>query len=468
MRILMVTPYPPVRDGIGAYAAQQVAQLLEKGERVEVLSPTPSAAHHHLDFSSWRGTFALAKRVRRYDRLVIQYHPDVFFPIGAARRLRLAITAGLTLALRLAPSVEITVHEFDSRSGRGLGLLPRLTRLMWRSADRLVVHTETERDDLHESFGVPRNRIVVEDHGRYFVARTTLDRDAARARLGIPAEGHVFLAIGFIQPHKGFDRAIKAFAGLDAVGAHLYVVGSVRTDEREHRAYAEALHEAAARTPGVVVREEYVSDEEFDVWIRAADTVLLPYRQIWSSGVLERCELLGRAAIAAKVGALDQQAHADVELFETDDELRAAMVRRATGGRSVLPAANDPFPEPPRTADGAIDREALQELIRTRAGRVRLPAPPREARREQVTRRAPARRRGLAVHRLGRYKPPAPVSARPGASFLKRIVRKATAWQIDPLAFQVNALHDAVRSDLDAMTQEIEGERGAQGAEGAA
>ena len=134
----MVTPYPPVRDGIGAYAAQQVAQLLEKGEDVEVLSPTPSAAHHHLDFTSWRGSFALAKRVRGYDRVIVQFHPDVLYPYPASRRLRLMITVGLVLAFRLAPNLEITVHEFDTRSGKGLGLLPFFTRMLWRSADRIA------------------------------------------------------------------------------------------------------------------------------------------------------------------------------------------------------------------------------------------------------------------------------------------------------------------------------------------
>ena len=49
----------------------------------------------------------------------------------------------------------------------------------------------------------------------------------ARAALGLPADEHVFLCIGFVQPHKGFDRAVRAFAGLAAQGARLDVVGSV-------------------------------------------------------------------------------------------------------------------------------------------------------------------------------------------------------------------------------------------------
>ena len=43
MKILMVTPYAPMRDGIAAYALQAVAALRRAGEQVDVLSPGPTA-----------------------------------------------------------------------------------------------------------------------------------------------------------------------------------------------------------------------------------------------------------------------------------------------------------------------------------------------------------------------------------------------------------------------------------------
>src|SRR5438046_735227 len=40
----MVSPYPPLRDGIASYALQTVAALRAEGHAVEVLAPGPSAA----------------------------------------------------------------------------------------------------------------------------------------------------------------------------------------------------------------------------------------------------------------------------------------------------------------------------------------------------------------------------------------------------------------------------------------
>ena len=62
------------------------------------------------------------------------------------------------------------------------------------------------------AFKLRRERIDVTAHGADFIRRVGLQRDEARRALGLPIDGHMFLAIGFIQPHKGFDRAIRAFA----------------------------------------------------------------------------------------------------------------------------------------------------------------------------------------------------------------------------------------------------------------
>src|SRR5579859_6191101 len=107
MRILMVTPYPPARDGIAAYALQTVARLRAEGHDVEVLSPGPSAAHHHLALSGPRGALALAKRVRAYDKVIIQFHPDVFFPTPSTPTGFALESLALFVAFRSARQLEV-------------------------------------------------------------------------------------------------------------------------------------------------------------------------------------------------------------------------------------------------------------------------------------------------------------------------------------------------------------------------
>jgi glycosyltransferase involved in cell wall biosynthesis len=466
-RILMVAPYPPHRDGIAAYAVQEARRLLREGHQLEVLSPGPSAAHHHLDLKGTRGALALAKRVRRYDRLVVQFHPDLFYEVPSSAGAHAATSAALGLAFRLARSTEVRVHEIDYTLGRAPAPVGPAVVAMLRSIDRLVVHTEVERRAFLDAFRIDPQRVEVADHGGSFVRRTNLDRAGARRRLGIPEDVFSFLSIGFIQPHKGFDRAVEAFAALTAAGlgsprARLDVVGSVRVEEPDYVAHLDRLRELAAATPGVTIHSGYVSDELFDVWLVAADLVVLPYRRIWSSSVLERAALYDRPVVATRVGGLADQAPAGAVLVEDDEGLVAAM-RAAVepeAARSAGGAAAGPWPS------GPLDRERVQAKIRARAAAARGAVPRREDGPPSARALASAVEVSAPVRRIAPLVLPPPVSARPGASALKRVVHRLTAWQLDPVVAQVNGLQRAIVAMTDTLAAESTPQRGGPAADG--
>ncbi|MEP6624937.1 MAG: glycosyltransferase family 4 protein, partial [Acidimicrobiia bacterium] len=424
MRILMVSPYPPTRDGLANYAVQEVKRLRADGDDVEVLSPGPSAAHHHLDLIGARGALALARRVRSYDRVIVQYHPNIFFGDRPTPSERARTYAALTVAFRTAHHVEVRVHEYP-HAGAETKAEATAARQMWAAVDRISVHTERERVEFAAAFGIAPERISIEDHGANFEKRTSLDKVDARARLGLPADGYLFLAIGFVQPHKGFDRAVRAFAGLAAHGCRLEIVGSVRLDDTDYVSYVEDLRALVAATPGANLREEYVSDAEFDIWIVAADALVLPYRLIWSSGVCERAALYHRPVIASRIGGLADQGGAEMMLVDDDRELAIAMRSLAGLVDDVRVTGNWPGP----------DRAAVMDEIRLRASR-RSPAGASMGATQTV---APVRQTA-PLRRLRPLTMPDARSARPGASALKRVVRRLTAWQTDPIIKQVNQL----------------------------
>lgn len=454
MRILLVSPYPPSRDGIAAYAVQTAAALRAAGHDVDVLSPGPSAAHGHLDLVGPRGALALAKRVRRYDRVVIQFHPDVFYPLPPTPRQWAVESLALLAAVRTARSVEVVVHEIDYRQGRRPGVNRLASRALWRSVDRIVVHTERERDDFAASFGVDRGRIAVARHGADFVRRTRLTREQARRSLDLPEDATTFLAIGFVQPHKGFDRAVRAFAGLAERGCRLDIVGSVRLEDPAVTAYVAELEALAAATPGVHLHLGYLSDEAFDRWIVAADVVVLPYRSIWSSGVLARALLYGRGVVATAVGGLPEQAagHDEVTLVGDDAELAAALWDRA-GARPAVAAGDWPIggPDLRRQVQEAVERRAF--AVRGRLPDLAEGGPALRAAAAGVGAGVGAGFRAGAepsarLRLLPPLAPPRPGGSRPLARLTKRVVRRLTGWEIDPLVTHVNALHAATLTAL--------------------
>ncbi len=217
--------------------------------------------------------------------------------------------------------------------------------MAFRRAGRLAFHTAVERAAFERSYRLRLgSRGPLVPH-RVDAVRSVagVSRQEARRRVGIDWPGPMFVSAGFLQPSKGFDRAVEAFArafsfdaqraadGLTGPGvrARLYLVGSVREDTAENRRYVEALRQRCLGVRGAQLVERSLSDEEFDLWIAAADRIVLPYRRSWSSGVLARAHAVGTPAIVTATGGLAEQAERDDVVVDGDDELGGAMLAAA-------------------------------------------------------------------------------------------------------------------------------------------
>ncbi len=430
MKVLLVSPYPPLRDGLANYAMQMAAGLRADGDDVEVVSPQPSAAGSHEQFMTLRGLLRVARRARRADRVVVQFHPEIFFR-GMRLDLFLRHYPGVFALFRWGGAVEVIAHETPySDGGRAGAVRTPLWRLLWRQPAGVLVHTEAERAQMTSRLGVPAGRVRVLDHGERFQRRTGVSRGEARRRLGVDPDVHVFLAIGFLQPHKGFDRAARALSRLAGDGVRLDIVGEIRISTPEHDAYLHLLQDLASRDRRVHIHDAYVSDEEFDEWIVAADTVVLPYREIWSSGVAERAELYDRPVVVTDVGGLAEQVAAGGVVVHDAAQLVEAMAKLS--GAEVLPETTD-------TEPGGTAAERVAPTVRRRAELLRQWHDPLDDAARPILplgRPPDVRADPLAL-------PPIPTE--PGVkTFALRVVRKLTGWQLAPIVRYVNALRAVV------------------------
>jgi glycosyltransferase involved in cell wall biosynthesis len=317
MNVLVVSSFPPRHCGIGAYARDQVASMRAEGDHVSVLSPPDGDGDIRAPFFGGRPFFWAMRRGRRFDRIVVHFQPVLYYRPHAPISKVMTSLGLLSLVLARRDRTEIVVHEADPPTR----WRPDYVVLGWAfaRAGRMWFHTQTERRALERDYRVHVRGAVVPHRVRPSRAVT---REEARAELNVPAVGTVFVCAGFLQPSKGFDRAVEAFPGAD--GSSLYIIGSVRDRTPENEAYARTLAERATAVPGVRFVERFLSDEEFDLWLAAADWLVLPYRRSWSSGVLARAQALGTPAIVAAVGGLPEQAGPKDVVVRDDEELARA------------------------------------------------------------------------------------------------------------------------------------------------
>jgi glycosyltransferase involved in cell wall biosynthesis len=330
VRTLVISSYPPRHCGIGAYAAADVERLKGQGHDVVVLSPPDGDGDVRLPFFGGRPFLAAARLALRFDRVLLHFEPGLYYKRRAPVSKVLS-SLGLWWLIRRRPGTEILVHEASAR--------PRLWRpdhVLLRSAfarANLLFHSDREREALARAYRL-RVKGAIVPHTNGVRIASEVSRNDARSILDVEPEERLFLCAGFLHPAKGFERAVRAFRQAGSPG-RLLVVGSVRQPTPEALSYARTLGELCESTPGVTLVERYVSDEEFDTWIAAADVFILPYRRAWSSGALARAQKLGTPAFVAAVGGMEEQAGPQDTVFRTEGEL-VDLIRRVDATR-VLP-----------------------------------------------------------------------------------------------------------------------------------
>lgn len=186
--------------------------------------------------------------------------------------------------------------------------LNRLTlRIQYRLCDHIFVHTEKMKTQLVQAFGIRDAVVSVVPFGiNDAVPNTALTRAEARRRLGIRAEEKTILFFGWIWPYKGLEFLVEAFQSIAAEDSsyRLVIAGTLKGG---NEAYLAAIQETIARHSSrerVTQALTYIPDEETEVYFKAADVFVLPYREIYQSGVLFLGYGFGLPVVATDVGSL--------------------------------------------------------------------------------------------------------------------------------------------------------------------
>jgi D-inositol-3-phosphate glycosyltransferase len=210
----------------------------------------------------------------------------------------------------LGKHVVLTVHNVNAgkRDSKDTFLNRVTLRIQYRLSDHLFVHTEDMKAELAEKFGVQRDRVTVIPFGiNNAVPNTHLSSIEAKQRLGILNGEKTILFFGNIAPYKGLEYLIKAFRKIRTHrdDYRLIVAGRPKKCEKYWRSIESMISEDDTKK-GVLLKADFIPDEETEIYFKAADVLALPYVHIFQSGVLFLGYSFGLPVIAAKVGSLQE------------------------------------------------------------------------------------------------------------------------------------------------------------------
>ena len=211
----------------------------------------------------------------------------------------------------LGKKVVLTVHNVNAaaRDG-GDSISNRISlRAQYMLADHLFVHTTKMKNQLASEFAVTKSKVSVIPFGiNNTVPNTSLSQLEARNQLGFEQTEWVLLFFGNIAPYKGLEFLVEAFIQLALEDARhrVLIVGRPKQDQAYWESIEDRIRQAglAHRT---YTRIEYVSDEETEIYFKAADVLIIPYTYVFQSGVLFLGYNFGLPAIVTDVGSLKEE-----------------------------------------------------------------------------------------------------------------------------------------------------------------
>lgn len=202
------------------------------------------------------------------------------------------------------------------------------TRLILKLSDRLIVHSQFAYRSLVE-IGVPQQRLSLVPHGDtdFVYNHSPLDRGAARRKLGIGHDDLLVLFFGQIKAVKGLDVLLRSVPHLRPE-VRVLVVG--KCWKQEIASYNRIVEELKIGDRVEFVNE-FVENEDVPCYFWASDIVCLPYKKIYSSGVLYRAMDYRSAVVCS-----------DLEPFKLAVEHRqTAMIFRSEDPESLARNINE-------------------------------------------------------------------------------------------------------------------------------
>lgn len=208
----------------------------------------------------------------------------------------------------LGKKVVLTAHNVNAgRRDSTDTLLNRVTlRIQYQLADHIFAHTEKMKRELIKQFGVKATRVSVIPFGINNAApHTQLASREAKRRLGVGNDERAILFFGRIRPSKGLEYLIAAFRQILATHDDYRLIIAGRPDQRE--SYWTSLRETIrheAENGQALLKPEFIPDDETEIYFKAADVLVLPYKDIYQSGVMFLAYSFGLPVLAADVGSL--------------------------------------------------------------------------------------------------------------------------------------------------------------------
>lgn len=225
----------------------------------------------------------------------------------------------------------LTVHNVNARKrDNNDSFFNRITlRIVYKICNHLIVHTPSSKTELVKEFNVNADKISVIKHGmNNKVSTLGITQREARESLNIKADQKVLLFFGNIDYYKGLDILIDSLNYMEGKLSSeitLLIAGNYKS-----HAYFEVIKQQIKNSKfgkQIIADIKFIHDEQIEKYFMASDCIVLPYRDIYQSGVLFMAYNFGLPALATRVGNFENDIIQDKTGFLSDSVSPASLAK---------------------------------------------------------------------------------------------------------------------------------------------
>jgi glycosyltransferase involved in cell wall biosynthesis len=208
--------------------------------------------------------------------------------------------------------IAFTAHNVNqARRDAKDSLLNRITlRIQYRLCDHIFVHTKKMKDELCQDFGVAERAVTVIRHPvNDAFPDTDLTPSEAKRQLGLQANEKAVLFFGRIRPYKGIEHLLAAFRPLVDIHSdyRLIIAGEPKKGSEAYRHQIEQTVKTEFMPGQIIMKIQFIPDDQMEVYLKGADVLVLPYKEIFQSGVLFLAYSFGLPVVATDVGSFREE-----------------------------------------------------------------------------------------------------------------------------------------------------------------
>jgi glycosyltransferase involved in cell wall biosynthesis len=207
-----------------------------------------------------------------------------------------------SVALSKIPLV-YTMHNLYPHE-RHLRFMDKIARRRVLSlAHTVVLNCQRARTIFQKEFPFYQGSIQIIPHGSLQrPSEKPVSQREARQRLGLPQDAYVYLHVGKLRLYKGIEELVSVFRLVAGAKDLLLIVG-----EPANPGYAGRLKYLVQDSPQVRLFLGFTPDDQLSLYLCSCNCLVLPYRQVMTSGAALLALAWSKPAVVPSAGCLPEQ-----------------------------------------------------------------------------------------------------------------------------------------------------------------